>query len=407
MNPTIQSGMHPDADTLTAFVEQLLPADEREQVLAHMSTCTRCREVAFLAQHAAEAEPATLAVPACAPAQKTHGWWLGGWRWAWVPAGVFAVLVGVVTGLYFLHGKTDTQMARNSAESHSFKQAPPGQGSAAETTMPQGVLSNASVQRENAALKAKKEKGVTQKNDMATGAGAPAIAVQRRRAGGSIHGAVIARRQGTSLDGPIEDQLQPSEKQQNLMQQYAQPQQNLSESRQNPNESLGVNGVISGLAPASASTTVTAEPAEAKAKPVPAASAPPPVELSYAPGSGGSFELSSAATMLLKTVAKIPLPSGVPALSVASGAGRTIAIDTSGALFLSEGQDSEDQDRHWTRVATQWTGRAVRVRNLQAGTNDAAQQALPVTRFELVNDKLQIWASADGKTWMAESPTVK
>jgi hypothetical protein len=122
----------------------------------------------------------------------------------------------------------------------------------------------------------------------------------------------------------------------------------------------------------------------------------------------GSFELSSAATMLLKTTAKIALPSGAPALSVASGAGRTIAIDTSGVLFLSEDQDQHrDQDRHWVRVATQWTGRAVRVRNLQAGTKDAALQALPVTWFELVNDKLESWASADGKTWIAESPAVK
>jgi hypothetical protein len=49
----------------------------------------------------------------------------------------------------------------------------------------------------------------------------------------------------------------------------------------------------------------------------------------------------------------------------------------------------------------------VRVRNLQAGTKDAALQALPVTWFELVNDKLESWASADGKTWIAESPAVK
>jgi hypothetical protein len=406
MNPMIQSGMHPDADTLTAFVEQLLPADGREQVLAHMSTCTRCREVAFLAQHAAEAEPATLAVPASAPAQKTHGWWLGGWRRAWVPAGVFAVLVGVATVLHFWHGKTETQMARNSAESNSLQQAPPGHGSAAERTMPQGVRRNAPVQHENGALKAEKEKGVAQKNDMATGAVAPPIAGQRDLAGGSNHGAVSPRPQGTSLGGPMENQLQQSEKQQNLIQQNAQPQQNLFESSQNPNEFLGDKRVISGVAPASASKTVTVQAEEAKAKPVPAAPAPPPEQLSYVPVSGRSFELSSAATMPLKTAAKIVLPSGVPALSAASGAGRTIAIDTSGALFLSEDQD-RDQDRHWTRVATQWTGRAVRVRNLQAGTKDAALQALPVTRFELVNDKLQSWTSADGKTWMAESPAVK
>ena len=408
MTPTIQFGMHPDADTLTAFVEQLLPADEREQVAAHMSTCTRCREVAFLAHQAGEAEPARLAVPAGAAAQKTHGWRLGGWRWAWVPAGVFAVLVGVATVLHFRHEKTETQMARNSAESHPLQQALPGPGSAAQRTMPQRERRNAPVQQENGVLRAEKEKPVAQKNNLATGAVAPPIAVQRGHAGGANHSAVTASPQDPSLDGSIENHLQQSENQRDLNQQNAQPQQNQFESSQSPNESLRGQRVISRLAPASASKTVPVETEEAKAKPVPAAPGPPPVELSYSPGVEGSFELSSAATMLLKTTAKIALPSGAPALSVASGAGRTIAIDTSGVLFLSEDQDQHrDQDRHWVRVATQWTGRAVRVRNLQAGTKDAALQALPVTWFELVNDKLESWASADGKTWIAESPAVK
>src|ERR1700733_1244708 len=401
MNPTIQSGMNPDADTLTAFVEQLLQADEREQVLAHMSTCTRCREVAFLAQHAAEAEPATLVVSAGDPAQSTHGRSVGGWRWAWVPAGVFAVLMGVATVLYVRHGTPETQMAPSGAEGNSLQQARPGQGRAAEGTMPQAVRSNAPVPHENGALKAEKEKRVARKNDRATGTAAPPVVVQRDRAGGSSHGVVTARPQGMSLDGRLENQLQQSEKQQNPIHQNAQPQENVFEAIQKPDESLADDGGISGVAPASASKTVTVK-ADAKAKPVPAAPGPPPERLSYAPVRGGSFEFSSAASMSLKTAAKIALPSGVPALSVASGAGRTIAIDTSGALFLSEGQDM-----HWTRVATQWTGRAVRVRNLQAGTKDGTLQALPVTQFELVNDKLQSWASADGKTWMAKSPAVK
>src|SRR5262245_33204459 len=41
---------HPDADTLTALTEQLLPAAEREQVLVHLSVCGQCREVLALSQ---------------------------------------------------------------------------------------------------------------------------------------------------------------------------------------------------------------------------------------------------------------------------------------------------------------------------------------------------------------------
>lgn len=44
------SGNHPDADTLTALTEQLLPAAERQQVLAHLSACGQCREVFALSQ---------------------------------------------------------------------------------------------------------------------------------------------------------------------------------------------------------------------------------------------------------------------------------------------------------------------------------------------------------------------
>src|ERR1051326_6962626 len=42
--------VHPDADTLTAYSEQLLPAPERQQVLNHLIACAECREVLALSQ---------------------------------------------------------------------------------------------------------------------------------------------------------------------------------------------------------------------------------------------------------------------------------------------------------------------------------------------------------------------
>jgi hypothetical protein len=50
---------HPDADLLTSFAEQSLPARERQQVLEHLSRCAQCREVAVLAG----AEPGDAALP--------------------------------------------------------------------------------------------------------------------------------------------------------------------------------------------------------------------------------------------------------------------------------------------------------------------------------------------------------
>jgi hypothetical protein len=45
----VRSDSHPDADTLTAYVERLLPAAERSQVLEHLAVCAHCREVTILA----------------------------------------------------------------------------------------------------------------------------------------------------------------------------------------------------------------------------------------------------------------------------------------------------------------------------------------------------------------------
>ena len=41
MNSTPQLDLHPDADSLNAFVEQALGAPEREQILAHIAKCDR------------------------------------------------------------------------------------------------------------------------------------------------------------------------------------------------------------------------------------------------------------------------------------------------------------------------------------------------------------------------------
>ena len=57
---------HPDADTLTAYVEKSLSATERQAVIAHLSVCEPCREVVVLSQ-AELPELATQTVLAPAP----------------------------------------------------------------------------------------------------------------------------------------------------------------------------------------------------------------------------------------------------------------------------------------------------------------------------------------------------
>jgi len=70
MSERLHPGIHPDADSLSAFVEGVLPEHERAACLAHLAECSRCREVVFLAQGTLVASAAPVLVPA--PARK---WW--------------------------------------------------------------------------------------------------------------------------------------------------------------------------------------------------------------------------------------------------------------------------------------------------------------------------------------------
>lgn len=69
--------VHPDADTLTAYVEQSLPSTERQTIVAHLSVCEPCREVVVLTQSLL-AEPATQTVLTPAPVSR--------WRKLFTPA---------------------------------------------------------------------------------------------------------------------------------------------------------------------------------------------------------------------------------------------------------------------------------------------------------------------------------
>ncbi len=80
---------HPDPDQLTAFNEGSLTAAERQQVLAHLSTCTDCREIVFLSAPPQEPTTATVALR---PARRR---WF---RWA-APVGAVAA-VSIAVGLY-------------------------------------------------------------------------------------------------------------------------------------------------------------------------------------------------------------------------------------------------------------------------------------------------------------------
>ena len=91
--------LHPDADQLNAFVEQALPAHEREQTLAHLAECAACRQVVALSL-----PPRTQ--PEVARAPWYFGNWYSGWRLAW--AGVPALAVIIVLLIFLRAGRVPT-----------------------------------------------------------------------------------------------------------------------------------------------------------------------------------------------------------------------------------------------------------------------------------------------------------
>jgi Photosynthesis system II assembly factor YCF48/Putative zinc-finger len=81
--------VHPDPDSLTAYLEQLLPAPERNQVLEHLAVCRQCREVVALSQ---PQQPVIEDVVAVAlPVRR--GWW------SWIVGKPALGLAGSLAGL--------------------------------------------------------------------------------------------------------------------------------------------------------------------------------------------------------------------------------------------------------------------------------------------------------------------
>src|SRR5512146_1936136 len=73
---------HPDADLLTAFAENTLTAKEHQQIVEHLSACTDCREIIFLAQPEAQQVQTVLA-----PKPRRFTWM------AWASVGAVVVVV--------------------------------------------------------------------------------------------------------------------------------------------------------------------------------------------------------------------------------------------------------------------------------------------------------------------------
>jgi hypothetical protein len=90
------SSVHPDPDTLTAYVERLLPSTERNGVVTHLSVCAQCREV--VAFSLPQLPETALQGHAAVSASFWSRLWTPGFRWAGAMA-VVAVAAALVVEL--------------------------------------------------------------------------------------------------------------------------------------------------------------------------------------------------------------------------------------------------------------------------------------------------------------------
>jgi hypothetical protein len=118
MSDLLQSGQHPDADQLSAFIEHALPAHEQEETLAHLAICSHCRSIVALslppAEGLREAHPESVRRP-----------WLSGWIMIW-PAGA-ALAALVLAGIYIRSGFVVEKHVTPMQAAQSTPQAPPKQ----------------------------------------------------------------------------------------------------------------------------------------------------------------------------------------------------------------------------------------------------------------------------------------
>ena len=449
MNPILQPDVHPDAESLSAFVERALPQQERAQIVAHLGGCARCREVVFLAQAAAEADAAPLAavMTKSHPAKSSWTSWGTNWRIALIPAAALATAVGLLVWVQFRSPSPAPAVAQVSRPS-----SPPALAAPPVPRPAQGVLApSASAQHiESKAPRAERRDSPSKTLSM-NGPAANEMTPER--------------------PAPVPEQKAPDR--------FGADQNSLSMARQ--------EAIIAPSAPPVSPNAQskakaperwrTAQQAQMTSSPAIAAQ-PPPVPAPpnlvavhgnlMAPNTGGPRPLAAEAATssqmelmpqpvnglaALRLTSHPRLPSGLNAISSAAMLDRILAVDPDGAVFLSH-----DAAKHWERVPVQWTGKAVAVQAPPRESyplNDAAQKIaalhttpvasvslmpsppvqasvappspdqsikaaesaiaapgpapppadakaaleVPGMLFKLINDHHQTWVSADGKVW--------
>jgi hypothetical protein len=338
MSDLLQSGHHPDADQLNAFVEHTLPPHELEQTLAHLAICRECRTIIALSL-----PPVEESLPE--PIRKP---WFSGWNMAWPAITAAAALVLVIvyvrsTATTRNGAGVPTQVAASNPPVPLPPPATPQISNPKPPSLPDsrqpsrrhtGVASTAAEAASPAKAKATVDTvsvgGPLLRNGLPQTA--PASGTQ------AMHGQLGPSVGNTAGAGPS---MAP-----------AVPTNPFQQSPLNASHAASANAFDRLQAPKPAPP-----PLATPTPPAAAADANQPVEVIDGasvvtlPTTSGDIQLSQARNTVTHS-----LPSNLPVLSMVSNAHQVLAIDTQHSLFLSD-----DAGNHWKAVPAQWQGRAVKV----------------------------------------------
>jgi hypothetical protein len=307
MSDLLQTGHHPDADQLNAFVEHALPAHEQEQTLAHLALCPACRQIVALSLPPAAESPAPQL-------ESTRKYWFFRWPFAW--AGIPALAALVLFIVFIRNGpttarqtSTPTQMAATRPPASLVAPATPRISAAASNDQQPATT----LTRRNSAQTALQ---LHQKRAVAS-ANQPQMEALQQPGRGASSGAIGGVLGGIASQSP---QLQVGK------------------------------AVSQQPVPAPPATTVNNAASVSVGGPV--ANVPQPASITDALTINGRA-LDRAQNALFT---QSPLPSHLAVLSMAANAHQRLAIDAQNHLFFSN-----DDGRHWKAVPAQWKGRAVTI----------------------------------------------
>jgi hypothetical protein len=355
MSELLQSGLHPDADQLNAFVEQTLPPHELEQTLAHLAVCPDCRQIVALSL-----PPADDPLP-----RPVHKPWFFRWNLVW-PAVAAVTAIVFIIALVRNNATTRNNAGAPTQVATSNPPAPLQPLTTPEVSNPK-LLPLPNAARDKTAINTRSAGGPLLQNGLPQ----PASASGTQAIHGQLRPSVSnANRVGIAIAAPQKEPALPTD--------------HFLQSPTGSSDATAANASGRLIQPPPAAP-FSQPPAPAPPPPITAPNAAPANQTVEATHGVSNYALHSTNNDIqlsqARNIVTHSLPSNLPVLSMVSNAHQVLAIDTQHSLFLSD-----DAGNHWKAVPAQWQGRAVKVdlassspaKKFSAGT--AAVEA-PSTNF--------------------------